>query len=113
MTGRTFVVLLAFVGTVVHAASLSDPTQPMSYVSPSGGDGVAPPTGPVLQSTLVATGRRVAIINGRSYGVGDTFEGAVVTEIQPYEVILNKNGRPMHLRLVPRLARDTAKTESQ
>ncbi|MCK7577903.1 MAG: hypothetical protein MZV65_20445 [Chromatiales bacterium] len=37
--------------------------------------------------------------------VGDRVGDAVVVDIRPYEVILNRGGRESRLRLVPRLDR--------
>jgi MSHA biogenesis protein MshK len=87
---------------------LSDPTRPSS-----GWDAEAyshPSSGPVLQSTIIAPGKRRAIINGRSLAVGDKVGGAVITGIRPYEVTLTQAGRETRLRLLPKLTKDMKTT---
>jgi len=87
-------------------AGLVDPTQP-AYSGTSGGAVASKPAGPLLQSTFISTSQRRAVIGGKSYMVGDKFGGAVITEIQPYEVVLKKAGHETHLRLLPKLAKET------
>jgi hypothetical protein len=87
-------------------AGLPDPTQP-PYSGTSGGIAVSRPTGPTLQSTFISASLRRAVISGKSYTVGDKFGGAVITEIQPYEVVMKRAGKESHLRLLPKLAKET------
>jgi len=87
-------------------AGLADPTQP-PYSGTSGGNAAPKPTGPLLQSTFISTSRRRAVISGKSYTVGDKFSGAVIADIQPYEVVLKKADREMRLRMLPKLAKET------
>ena len=87
-------------------AGLVDPTQP-AYSGTSGGIAASKPTGPLLQSTFISTSQRRAVIDGKSYTVGDKFGGAVIADIQPYEVVLKKAGRETRLRLLPKLAKET------
>ena len=102
MRKRTSLLALCvlIVGPVLAAESvtLSDPTRP------DGGGAVAVvPVGPVLQSTMVSAGRKLAIISGRLVGIGETVGRATVTDIRPYEVTLTQGDRETHLRLVPKL----------
>ncbi len=87
-------------------AGLVDPTQP-AYSGTSGGTAASKPTGPLLQSTFISTSQRRAVISGKTYAVGDKFGGAVITEIQPYEVVMKRAGKESHLRLLPKLAKET------
>ena len=87
-------------------AGLVDPTQP-AYSGTSGGNAASKPTGPLLQSTFISTSQRRAVISGKTYAVGDKFGGAVITEIQPYEVVTKRAGKESHLRLLPKLAKET------
>ncbi|MGA9032414.1 MAG: hypothetical protein WB402_07870 [Sulfuricaulis sp.] len=109
---RALVMVIGVLGIVAASraddglAGLADPTRP-SYVSATTGGGKLQPTGPLLQSTFISTSQRRAVIGGKSYRVGDKFDGAVITEIQPYEVVLKKAGRETHLRLLPKLAKET------
>ena len=55
-----------------------------------------------LQSTIVSEGRRLAVINGRTVGVGATVYGARVKAVEPYEVWVERDGRDFSLKLVTR-----------
>jgi hypothetical protein len=87
-------------------AGLVDPTQP-AYSGTSGGTAASKPAGPLLQSTFISTSQRRAVISGKSYKVGDKFGGGIITEIQPYEVVMKRAGKESHLRLLPKLAKET------
>jgi hypothetical protein len=87
-------------------AGLVDPTQP-AFSGTSGGTAASKPAGPLLQSTFISTSQRRAMISGKSYKVGDKFGGGVITEIQPYEVVMKRAGKESHLRLLPKLAKET------
>lgn len=87
-------------------AGLADPTQP-SYSGTSGGNAAHKPTGPLLQSTFISTSQRRAVIGGKTYAVGDKFGGAMIADIQPYEVVLKKANRETRLRLLPKLVKET------
>jgi MSHA biogenesis protein MshK len=80
---------------------LADPTRPAT-----GAGSVPAPAEEgafVLQSTLISPARRVAVINGRSYTVGERVDGARILAIEPYAVQLDAaDGRRM-LRLLPRI----------
>lgn len=88
-------------------SGLADPTRP-SYIGsvPAGIAGGHSYAGPVLQSTFVSASQRRAVIDGKTYTVGDKFGGATITEIQPYEVVLERSGRETRLRLLPKLAKE-------
>ncbi|MHB8535922.1 MAG: hypothetical protein ACYDBW_10830 [Sulfuricaulis sp.] len=87
-------------------AGLKDPTRP-SYVAATVGAKVQH-SGPVLQSTLVSASQRRAVISGRTYTVGEKLAGAVITDIQPYEVTLMRAGRESRLRLLPKLVKEVS-----
>jgi hypothetical protein len=87
-------------------AGLVDPTQP-AYSGTLGGTVASKPTGPLLQSTFISTSQRRAVISGKSYTVGDKFGGAVIADIQPYEVVLKKADRETRLRMLPKLVKAT------
>lgn len=58
---------------------MRDPTQPLSFSINS------KPSGPVLQSVLISSSRKVAIINGESLREGDTLAGLKNTSVQKIE----------------------------
>ena len=94
------VLALLVAGTArAHAAAslsgLADPTRP--YAAGSGG------TGLVLQSTLVSPLERIAVINGRTFTLGDRVGGAEIVGIRPYGVVLRRAGRQTVLPLLPTL----------
>lgn len=70
---------------------VNDPTRPSHLVAPARTTAV--PAWHV-ESILISPERRVAVINGRSVGVGDWISGAQVREILPYEVRLDYKGEP-------------------
>jgi len=88
-------------------SGLVDPTQPAygDATASSSSAGMAPqnPAGPALQSTFVSTSQRRALISGKSYKVGDKFGASVITDIEPYEVVLKQAGRETRLRLLPKM----------
>src|SRR4051812_47915621 len=87
-----------------NASNFVDPTRPVSAL-PEAVDPV--PSGPVLQSTMVAPGVKRAVISGKIYNVGERLGKAVIADIRPYEIVLNQDGRETRLRLVPVLAKET------
>ncbi len=88
-------------------AGLADPTQPAYSMATAAGAATAKPMGPLLQSTFISASQRRAVISGRSYKVGEKFDGGTITDIQPYEVVLKKADRETRLRLLPKLAKET------
>jgi hypothetical protein len=114
-TGSTVLrVVVAVIGLVGIAANsladdftgLADPTQP-AYGMATGAGAAGRPTGSALQSTFVSASQRRAVINGRTYKVGDKYGGGTITDIQPYEVVVKQANRETRLRLLPKLAKET------
>ena len=87
-------------------AGRADPTRPAYSVAATGAV-AARPTGPALQSTFISASQRRAVINGRSYKVGDSYGGGKITDIQTYEVVVKQANRETRLRLLPKLAKQT------
>jgi MSHA biogenesis protein MshK len=96
---RKVVALLA-TGFLVAVAAVADVGDLPDPTNPSGHAGAASSG---VQSILITPQRRQAVIHGRTVRVGDRVGDAVVVDIQPYEVILNRGGRESRMRLVPRL----------
>ncbi|MEF8793837.1 hypothetical protein [Thiohalorhabdus sp.] len=81
-----------------------DPTRPPSGSGPGGGPGASGSEEPAgagldLDSILVGEGRRVAVIDGRPYRVGDTVGSLTVTNIYRDRVVLKGKGGTRILRL--------------
>lgn len=93
------------------ASSLSDPTRPPDFAARTARAAPAGPARPVLQSTLVAPDRKTAVISGKQVQIGDSFQGAVITDITAYEVRMRKGGRETRLRLAPTLIKATGNAE--
>lgn len=55
---------------------------------------------------MISTALRRAVIDGRSYKLGDRVDDAVLTDIQPYEVTLRRGNRETRLRLLPKLVKE-------
>lgn len=101
-TGMLALGLLAS-GGLAAAQALQDPTRPPASLiqrATGGPDAVAaaaPKKAPRLQSVLIARqpgGRHVAVIDGETLRLGDSFQGARVTRIEADEVELSRgNGR--------------------
>ncbi len=108
---RVVAAVLGLAGVATHSladdfAGLADPTQP-AYGMATGAGTAARPTGSALQSTFVSASQRRAMINGRTYKVGDKYGGGIITDIQPYEVVVKKTNNETRLRLLPKLAKET------
>lgn len=84
----------------VQAQALQDPTRPFAAAATVDGDETA--IGPQLQSVLIARqagGRHVAVIDGETVRLGETFRGARVARITPREVELVRGKDRQVLRL--------------
>lgn len=97
--------LPAIVGLVLLPASaqaqtLPDPTRPALGASQSGTVEESP-GGPQLQSVLISPRRKLAVINGQTLHVGESFGNAVVVKISAQEVVLKSGGELQVLKLFP------------
>lgn len=97
-------VWLGMLPAVLSAQTLSDPTVPLGRSATTASHPAA--TGWQLQSTRVGSGRRIAIINGRIVGEGDSIDGAKVERIAAGHVRLSVNGRRIELPITSRVDRD-------
>jgi MSHA biogenesis protein MshK len=90
------------------AQSLSDPTRPPATIAPAQ-EAVADTAAaaPVLQSVLVSSSRRHAIINGKTVKVGDTVGEAKVVKIAEDEVILHTGKVSQVLKLYPNIEKQS------
>lgn len=96
------VLLLALLATTTaFGQTLRDPTRPPS-ASESGREGeLRPSQGPVLQSVIVSRGRKLALIDGRAYTIGDKVGEAKLLAISGSEVVLRESGGNKVLKLTP------------
>ncbi|WP_199688097.1 hypothetical protein [Noviherbaspirillum sedimenti] len=101
-------ILLLASGFAARAAdNLPDPTRPPA--APDAGEAApAAASGPVLQSVLIAAGRRVAVVSGQTVQVGDRLGDARVAKIAEGEVVLVRGGQSQTLKLFPGIEKQRA-----
>jgi MSHA biogenesis protein MshK len=112
MQGRAGAAMLALAAYVYASAApaqtLIDPTQPPPEAALARtGPEAAPATvalqqGPRLQSVLVSRrsgGRRVAVIDGRTWRLGELFDGARLVKVSDTEAVLQRGATKQVLKL--------------
>lgn len=106
---------LALLATSWAAAEgLPDPTRPPSGLAGSAAGGMAEEEkGPVLQSVLISSGRKSAIIGGQVVSLGEKFGEARVVKITESEVVLQTGTTREVLRLFPEVNKRQAGTIRQ
>lgn len=87
-------------------AQMRDPTEPPAALrQPSAGAQagaqVAPAAAERLQSILISSKRRVAVIDGETVRLGQKHRGAVVASITPTQVVLVRGNAREILKLYP------------
>jgi MSHA biogenesis protein MshK len=93
--------LLLAAQAAAQAQGLQDPTRPpaQAQLAAHPGEAVAASNGPQLQSVLVSRepgGRQVAVIDGETVRLGETFHGARLVRMTQAEVELVR-GRERHV----------------
>ncbi len=81
---------------VGSSESLRDPTRPLSYVE---GAAAAKSSGWRLDSVLISSQRKLAVINGKSVTEDSWVRGAQVKQIQANKVVIVVKGEERVLRL--------------
>jgi len=100
-TATLALLALLFLPIASPAQALSDPTAPLprsERVAGSSGVARQAPTWQ-LQSIMIGTDRRIAVINGEVARVGMQVDGATVLTIDPASVLVDAGGRRLRLRL--------------
>ncbi|MGV3741842.1 MAG: hypothetical protein ACO1NO_06000 [Burkholderiaceae bacterium] len=94
--------LLAFgvLASVASAENLPDPTRP-TWAGYADDNAENAYSGPVLQSVLTSSGRKLAIINGQTVKQGDMIGNARVAKIGDAEVVLAEGREMQVLKLFP------------
>ncbi len=75
----------------VHAEGLKDPTQPPASLSAESTNENGQATGPVLQSVMLGSQYRAAIINGQKVMLGGKYENATLIKINEREAVLRNS----------------------
>lgn len=109
MPGRAAAFVFVLYGIVAGAENLPDPTRPPASlgIAPDGTTSDSNP-GPRLQSVLIAPGRRVAIVSGKTVEVGGKVGGATVAAISEGEVVLRNGKNLQTLKLFPEVEKHPA-----
>jgi hypothetical protein len=90
--------LLAAASAHGQEPKLQDPTRPFEPVrSADGGKVIAEEF--VLTAVLIATSRRIAVINGRVYQLGDRVNGELITRIDPGSVRIRRGDEDVLVKL--------------
>lgn len=91
--------VLIFASTVsAQEPRLQDPMRPR-VVTGAETPGRAVPEGLSLTAVLVSDSRRIAVINGRIYHVGDRVNGEEILAIEPGVVRIRQDGRVVQVRI--------------
>lgn len=97
-----FSLCLGYSALTYAAENLSDPTRPPASIGlVEQGGAATEATGPVLQSVLISSGRRVAVISGQNVKLGEKFGDARVVRITESEVVLKTGKDTQTLKLFP------------
>ena len=99
-------VLLAsacWLDTPAFGQALRDPTEPPAFVEGSARAGAPAASGPLLQSVILSEGRRLALIDGKTYQQGDKLGNATIAAISINEVTLRGSAGTKVLKLYPTL----------
>jgi hypothetical protein len=94
--------------------ALEDPTRPPTaeikthYVAPQ----ESRRSRWTLNSTLVSSARRTAVINDKAVSQGDRINGATVVSIQPSVVRLREKGREVTLMMLQKNIKSLSRSES-
>ena len=100
--GLTLLCLTIFWHGNTCSEVIIDPTQPPGIKMPGKKAGIVSAPEWTLSSTLIASARRLATINGKTVSVGEHVGGAQVMTIEPATVSLRKGSKVFVVELSPR-----------
>lgn len=103
-----FSLVLGVAPAVLMAETLPDPTRPPAEAGLAGAALAAAASGPVLQSVMIAPGRRTAVISGQLLTEGELFGEAKLIRIAEGEVVLSGPDGQRVLRLFPEVEKHAA-----
>ncbi len=104
-------VIAALPVAAAEAQVLVDPTRPPASVAKPGAVEDAP-VGTQLQSVLISTRRRLAVINGTTVALGDMIGEARVVKITETEVVLKTGEETEVLKMYPGIEKQPVKRGS-
>lgn len=102
-----------FVAAALGAAAeeLRDPTRPPAALLTASPESRGPHDGPVLQSVMIGSGRRAAMISGTWVELGGRYHDARVVAITEAGVTLQGPGGKQQLKLFPEVEKRTSAKE--
>jgi MSHA biogenesis protein MshK len=108
--GSMLVLAASLTAAPSGAQMLQDPTRPPSVLAPAGdvAGEPGPAAAPVLQSVIVSQSRKMAIINGKTVGLGEKYGDARVVKITESEVVLRDGTGTQTLKLFPSIEKKSA-----
>ncbi len=97
------------------AQGLQDPTKPATSVSAlsTTSEGEIAATGPVLQSVLIGTKRKIAVIDGQVIALHGKFGDQVLVQINESEVVLQRGKDMQVLKLFPDFEKKNSRKETR
>ncbi len=99
---RGCMLLLCASASFAMAENLPDPTRPPASLGfAQGTDAPVAASGPILQSVLISSGRKVAVISGQVVTLGGKFGDAQVVKITESEAVLLTGSNLQTLKLFP------------
>ena len=99
--GAGLAVCLAVSAEALAAEALVDPTQSPMDVTVAGVGGIDPAV-PVLQSVMLSSGRKLAVISGQAYKVGEKVGDATLVKVTDHEAVLrSEDGAMQTLSMYP------------
>lgn len=99
LAGLTLFTFLTAIGAPVVAQALSDPTRPPASLATVVAEEALP--GAQLQSVLISSDRRIAVINGETVRQGGKYRDATVLRVEEASVVLRYPDREERLELLP------------
>ena len=100
---------LSLAAASARAQALADPTRPPNAPTPGETQESAGAAGPQLQSILISSGRKLAMINGTTVPLGGTLGEAKVVRITETEVTLQRGDETEVLKLFPGIEKQPVK----
>jgi MSHA biogenesis protein MshK len=105
MSGKRILVQVCLSWWTLTAVAQTDPTRPPVSISVGRGEvtslAASPVSGPVLQSVLISSGRKMAIISGQTVKLNQKFGDSRLIHIAETEVILRSGKTEQTLKLFP------------
>lgn len=94
----------------VGAEPLLDPTRPPGAAMSGENGGEIEPAGPVLQSVMLSSGRKMAVISGQAVRVGEKFGDATLVRVSDQEAVLRAGDGAMQvLKMYPAVEKTVRK----